>query len=130
MAVRVGYLWAAEAAIALMLVLPHELAWKLGVLVVAVAGFALVRMIPRVTIAAGLAGVVMLLVVGVLSASQVPGLAQVVEAKNSLVSWKKQQSNVVKCDRRLQAAAEAGDSVRFDQINAHCARFSQNAWIW
>lgn len=130
MAVRVGYLWAAEAAIALMLVLPHELAWKLGVLVVALAGFAVVRMIPRVTIAAGLAGVVMLLVVGVLSASQVPGLAQVVEAKNSLVSWKKQQSNVVECDRRLQAAAEAGDSVRFDQINTHCARFSQNAWIW
>jgi hypothetical protein len=130
MAVRVGYLWAAEAAIAFMLVLPHELAWKLGVLVVAVAGVALVRMIPRLTIAAGLTGIVMLLVVGAISASDVPGLAQVVEAKDSLVSWKQRQSNVAKCDQRLQAAAEAGDSVRFDAVNAHCARFSQNAWIW
>jgi hypothetical protein len=130
MAVRVGYLWAAEAAIALMFVLPHELASKLGVLIVAAAGVALVLMIPRLTIAAGLTAVVVLLVVGVISASEVPGLAQAVEAKNSLVSWKDRQSHVAACDLRLQAAAEAGDVARFEALNAHCARFSQNAWFW
>jgi hypothetical protein len=130
MAVRVGYLWAAEAAIALMFVLPHELAWKLGILIVAAAGVTLVLMIPRLTVAAGLTGVVVLLVVGVISASQVPGLAQVVEAKDSVVSWKARQSNVAACDRRLQTAVLSGDLAQLEALNAHCTRFSQNAWFW
>jgi hypothetical protein len=130
MSARVGYLWAAEAAIALMLVLPHELAWKLGVLIVAATGAAVLMMSPRVTIATGLTGVVVLLVVGVLSVSEVPGLAQVVEAKNSLVSWKKRQSKVAVCDRRLQNAVLSGDLAQLEALNAHCTRFSQNAWFW
>ena len=125
MAVRVGYLWAAEAAIGLMLVLPHELAWKLGLIIVAATAVVLLRMSPGVTLAAALVGVAVLLQVGAISASAVPGLAQVVEAKNSLDHWQARQTAIASCNYRQRAAAEAGDLARLDAIDAECAQYGQ-----
>jgi hypothetical protein len=119
-----------EVATAAMYVAPYELGLKIFTAIVVVAALAVYRFAPRPTLAAALAGFVLLLVTGVLSVYSVPGLAQVAEAKDSVIQWRNQQSKVAECDYRQQAAIESGNVDQLTQVEKNCTRFSQRAVAW
>jgi cell division protein FtsW (lipid II flippase) len=126
----VWFLGGVEVAIAAMYVVPPDLGRKIFVAIVAAAALVVFRLAPRTTVAAAGMGVIVLLATGVLAASSVPGVAQVAEAKDSIMQWRDEQARVAECDARLQSALAAGDLTEVNLAQDGCTRFSQNAWFW
>jgi hypothetical protein len=126
----VWFLGGIEVATGAMYVAPYEVGMKIFVAILVVAGLAIYKLAPRPTLGAGLAAFVVLLVTGVVSVYSVPGLAQVAEAKDSVIEWRHQQVRVAECDHRLQAALESGSLEQLNAVQGNCTRFSQNAVAW
>ena len=126
----VWFLGGIEVATGAMYIAPYEVGMKIFVAILVVAALAIYKLAPRPTLAAGLASFVVLLVTGVISVYSVPGLAQVAEAKDSVIDWRDQQSRAAECDARQQAAFEAGNLDQFNAVAKSCTRFSQRAVAW
>ena len=75
---------------------------------------------PSAMLAVGLATVV-LLQVGVVSASAVPGAAQVTKGWVAAEHWKDHQIEVASCRNRQISALSAGDAAALEAVERECA---------